>query len=459
VGQDQIAERYPNLELLRRMTDAKTWGALPVTFEGRPLGAIGLRSASPRELTDEEREFLLALGRQCGQALERARLHDATQTARAEAEQANRAKDDFLAMLGHELRNPLSPILTAVQLMRARGDTASSREHGVIERQVNHLIHLVDDLLDISRVTRGKVELDRRLHKLSTLVSKAVEVVMPLVEERRHQLAVSIPPEDIWLDVDEFRICQVLTNLLTNAAKYTERGGRIDFSASPDGAAIAIRVADNGTGISADLLPRVFDLFVQGFRSPDRTQGGLGIGLALVRSLVELHGGSVAAFSEGVGKGSELVVRLPVIETARAATREDGERPSRERLQVVSRRILVVDDNEDAAMLLGDLLRSVGHEVRVAHDGSNAIDTAARFRPEIGILDIGLPGMDGYEVAAAIRERLGAEVRLMAVTGYGQQKDVACAERAGFEAHFIKPVALAKLLAQIELELGRTQPP
>src|SRR5205823_1654114 len=178
------------------------WGALPVTFEGRTLGAIGLRSAMARELTDEEREFLRALGRQCGQALERARLHDATQAARAEAEQASRAKDDFLAMLGHELRNPLSPILTAVQLMRARGDTGSSREHSIIERQVNHLIHLVDDLLDISRITREKVELDRRQHKLSALVSKAVEVVTPLVEERHHRLTISLPPEEIWLRVD-----------------------------------------------------------------------------------------------------------------------------------------------------------------------------------------------------------------------------------------------------------------
>jgi signal transduction histidine kinase/CheY-like chemotaxis protein len=451
VGEAAIAQRYPHLESLRRMNDGQTWGALPVTFEGRILGAIGLRSATSRELTEGEREFLLALSRQCGQALERARLHDATQAARAEAEQASRAKDDFLAMLGHELRNPLSPILTAVQLMRARGDTSSSREQSIIERQVNHLIHLVDDLLDISRITRGKVELERRPHKLTALVSKAVEVVTPLVEERRHRLTVSVPSEDIWLRVDDFRICQVLTNLLTNAAKYTERGGTIHLSASREGAEAAIRVTDNGTGITADLLPRVFDLFVQGFGGGDRSHGGLGIGLALVHNLVQLHGGSVTAFSQGAGKGSEFVVKLPAIEAARGAVHTDGERSIRERVEVVSRRVLLVDDNEDAALLLGDLLRSVGHDVRVAHDGASAIDAATRFRPEIAILDIGLPDMDGHELAVAIRERLDTKVRLMALTGYGQQNDVARTERAGFEAHFVKPVALAKLLTEIEM--------
>jgi CheY-like chemotaxis protein len=278
--------------------------------------------------------------------------------------------------------------------------------------------------------------------------------VTPLVEERHHRLTVSIPAEDIWLRVDEFRICQVLTNLLTNAAKYTERGGTIHLSANREGAEVAIRVTDNGTGISADLLPRMFDLFVQGFAGRDRAQGGLGIGLALVRNLVQLHGGSVTAVSDGAGKGSEFVVRLPVIEAVRAAAHTDGEQSIRARVEVVSRRVLVVDDNEDAAILLGDLLRSVGHDVRVAHDGASAIDTATRFQPEIAILDIGLPGMDGFELAAALRERLGTDVRLMALTGYGQQNDVARTERAGFEVHFVKPVALARLLT--EIEMGRS---
>jgi signal transduction histidine kinase len=451
VGEAQILERYPNLQSLRRMTGALTWGALPIFFEGRTLGAIGLRSSSARDLTNDEREFLLVLGRQCGQALERARLHDATEASRADAEQASRAKDDFLAMLGHELRNPLSPILTAVQLMRIRGDASSKKEQNVIERQVNHMIHLVDDLLDISRITHGKVELARRPQKLSALVSKAVEVAKPLIDERQHRLSVSIPSADIWLDVDDVRICQVLTNLLTNAAKYTQRHGGIALTAVHDENGIAIRVKDNGSGIAPDLLPSVFDLFVQGFQSADRKQGGLGIGLALVRRLVEMHGGSVSATSDGIGKGSEFVVRLPVIEKARPTVSPEGERSIRERVHVVRRRIVVVDDNEDAAILLGDLLRSVGHEVRTAHDGPSGLELVARFQPEVAILDIGLPGMDGYELAAAIRESGTESIRLMALTGYGQQQDVARAEKAGFAAHFVKPVALARLLTEIEI--------
>ena len=454
-GADRIAERYPNLVAMRDALGAVTWGALPIFFEGRTLGAIGVRSSTARDLTSDERELLLVVGRQCGQALERARLHDATEAVRAEAEQANRAKDDFLAMLGHELRNPLAPILTAVQLMRIRGDDASAREQDVIERQVHHVIHLVDDLLDISRITYGKVELDRRPHRLAALVAKAVEVVTPLIEEREHRLSVTIPPDDVWLEVDDVRICQVITNLLTNAAKYTPPGGAIELAVHREDGRIAICVTDNGSGIRSDLLPRVFDLFVQGYQSSDRKQGGLGIGLALVRRLVEMHGGSVGATSDGPGAGSAFTVRLPVIAAARAAVASGGERSLRDRPRVVPKRILVVDDNEDAAVLLGELLRSVGHEVRIAHDGATALASLAQFRPELALLDIGLPGMDGYELAAAMRARAGAGLRLMALTGYGQQQDVARAERAGFEAHFVKPVAPAKLLTEIETETGR----
>jgi signal transduction histidine kinase len=452
-GEERILQCYPNLQSLRQMCGALTWGALPIFFEGQALGAIGVRSSRARDLTSDERELLLVLGRQCGQAMERARLHDATEAARAVAEHASRAKDDFLAMLGHELRNPLSPILTAVQLMRMHGVSGSTKEQDIIERQVNHMIHLVDDLLDISRITHGKVELARRPQTLSALVAKAVEVATPHIDERQHRLSVSVPAEDIWLDADDVRICQVLTNLLTNAAKYTPRGGRIELVAERDESesGVAIRVKDNGSGIAPDLLPRVFDLFVQGFQSADRRQGGLGIGLALVRRLVEMHGGSVGASSDGVGMGSEFVVRLPTIEKTRSVDYADGDLSLCERPQVVPRRILVVDDNEDAATLLGDLLRSVGHDVRTAHDGVSGLELVARFEPDVAILDIGLPGMDGYELAAAIRERAANRTRVMALTGYGQQQDVARAERAGFDAHFVKPVALARLLAEIEI--------
>ena len=453
VGADEIQRRYPHLVEQRMMVDAKTWGGLPITFEGRTLGAIGFRGSHERDLTDEERGLLLALGRQCGQAMERARLHDATLAARADAERANRAKDDFLAMLGHELRNPLSPILSAIQLMRIRGESGSVREQDIIERQVKHLIHLVDDLLDISRITRGKVELDRRPQKVSTLVAKAVEIATPLMQEREHELSVSLPPDDVWLDIDEVRMAQVLTNLLSNAAKYTDRGGRIELRVERAAAGIVVRVRDNGAGIAPELLPRVFDLFVQGYQTSERSQGGLGVGLALVRTLVEMHGGTVHAASAGLGRGSELTVSLPVLETKRTRlATSDGLRSLRDRLTVSPRRILVVDDNVDAASLLCDLLRSVGHDVQMAHDGPAALELQPVFEPEIAILDIGLPGMDGYDLATTLRERAGATIALIAVTGYGQEQDRLRAERAGFGSHFVKPVALARLLAEIELQ-------
>ena len=429
---------------------------LPIVFEGRTLGAIALRNSTPRELSADDAAFIRALGRQCGQALERARLHAATEAARAEAETANRAKDEFLAMLGHELRNPLSPILTAVQLMRMRGESSSAKEQNIIERQVNHLIHLVDDLLDISRITRGKVELDRKPTKVADIVAKAVEVTAPLMQERRHELAVEVAADDLWLDADEVRMTQVVSNLLTNAAKYTERGGKIALRVERDGDAAVIRVRDNGAGIAADLLPRVFDLFVQGYQTSDRSGGGLGIGLALVRKLVEMHGGSVSATSAGLRMGSEFTVRVPALDTTRTAASSDGDRPLRDRLRISSRRVLVVDDNIDAASLLCELLRSVGHDVREAHDGEQALELQRTFQPEIAILDIGLPGMDGYALATALRDAAGPAIRLMAVTGYGQPQDRKRAESSGFAAHFVKPVAIAKLLAEIEIRGAAT---
>jgi CheY-like chemotaxis protein len=281
--------------------------------------------------------------------------------------------------------------------------------------------------------------------------------VTPYMEERRHHFTVSFPAEDIWIDADEVRISQVLTNLLTNAAKYTDLGGRVDLNAERTGSHVVIRVKDNGAGIAPDLLPRVFDLFVQGYQTSERSQGGLGIGLALVRELVEMHGGTVGATS-APGQGSELTVRLPILETKRVLTQpRESEGSFRARVSVTSRRILVVDDNADAAMMLADLLRTVGHDVRTAHDGKSALEIHAKFQPEIALLDIGLPGMDGYELATAMRASGGPAIRLMAVTGYGQEQDLARAERAGFHAHFVKPVALAKLVAEIEMHVPETK--
>jgi CheY-like chemotaxis protein/nitrogen-specific signal transduction histidine kinase len=406
-----------------------------------------------RPLSSDEEAILLAIGQQCGQALERARLHDVTQRARAEAEQASRAKDEFLAILGHELRNPLSPILTAVQLMRLRGEVSSAREQNIIERQINHLTRIVDDLLDISRIARGKVQLDKRAVSLASVVTKALEIVTPLCEERHHRIDVIMADEDIWLEADETRLCQVLTNLLSNAAKYTPPEGHIEIRIVPSGRHVAIHVKDNGHGIAPDLLPRIFDLFVQGSRTSDVRLGGLGIGLALVRSLVRMHGGTVSVTSDGLGHGSEFVVELPTIEVRRAPLPPpaDSECGLRDRVHVTPRRILVVDDNEDAGTLLGEMLRSLGHDVVVTLDGPRALEAAKHFAPEVAILDIGLPVMDGYELAAALRNRFGPTLRLMAVTGYGREQDRDRALRCGFDCHFVKPMSLQKVLAAIEV--------
>jgi PAS domain S-box-containing protein len=457
VGADAIRGRYPHLAAARDAAQVRTWGAVPIKYEDRSRGAIGFECAHERPLIREEEELLLAVGRQYGQAIERAQLHEATQIAHAEAEQASRAKDEFLAILGHELRNPLSPILTAVQLMRLRGEVSSAREQNVIERQVTHLIHIVDDLLDISRVARGKIQLERRPLKLSAVVAKALEITGPLYEERRHRLIVTMPDDDIWLEADETRLCQVFTNLLSNAAKYTPIGGLIDLSVRRQGKRVKICLRDNGDGIAPDLLPRIFGLFVQGTRTTDKA--GLGIGLALVRNLVRMHGGTVTAGSEGIGRGSEFSVELPLIDVHREPQpMSDADRNLRDRVQMAPRRILVVDDNEDAGTLLGEMLRSVGHEVVVALDGPRALEAVKHFHPDVAILDIGLPVMDGHELASALRDRFGSSVRLLAVTGYGQEQDRARTAQSGFQAHFVKPVAIQKVLAAIEVMTTRTIP-
>jgi PAS domain S-box-containing protein len=383
--------------------------------------------------------------------LDRAQLLAQAQAARADAEQANRAKDEFLAVLGHELRNPLSPILSAVQLMRLRGEERTQREQNIIERQVDHLVHIVDDLLDIARITQGKLELDNGPVEVRGLVTKAIEMTAPACNERKHRTTVVFDESGLWVEGDETRLCQVLTNLLTNAAKYTPPGGTIDVRVFRDSTDVCISVRDTGAGIATDVLPRIFDPFMQEHRISKRGVGGLGIGLALVKSLVGMHGGKVLASSAGPGLGSEFVVRLPVLEVKATRSPADLERPLRERIAVTPRKVLVIDDNEDAAMLLGEMLRAIGHEVVVAHAGEEALDAVQRFTPDAAIVDIGLPGMSGYDVAAQLRRRFGATLRLMAVTGYGQAHDRMRAFEAGFDLHFLKPVSVQKVLAEIEL--------
>jgi len=383
-------------------------------------------------------------------AEDRLRLLEAATAARIEAEAANRAKDEFLAMLGHELRNPLAPILTALELMDMRRDDSSRRERDVIARQVKHVVRLVGDLLDVSRIAQGKVVLDRKPIELARLVDKAIEAAAPLIEERRHQLVVDVPP-GLWFDADETRICQVISNLLTNAAKYTDHGGTIRLAAAAEDDRLVITVRDTGIGIPPELLPNLFDLFVQGKRAIDRAEGGLGLGLAIVRSLVTLHGGEVAVRSDGPRTGSTFEVRLPALASLAAAGERKKTPPPGTYAVMSDTRILVVDDNVDAAELLSDALTGLGYDTRTAYDGPSALEVAAAFNPDVALLDIGLPAMDGYELARRLRERPSAAkpLRLIALTGYGRDSDRARTREAGFDAHMVKPIDLSALDGEI----------
>ena len=351
-------------------------------------------------------------------------------------------------MLGHELRNPLAPMLTALQLMRLRGGAELERERQVLERQTRHLVRLVDDLMDVSRITRGKVELRRQLVEIASVVARAIEIASPLIEQRAQHLEVAVPPQGMLVDADPARLAQVLANLLTNAAKYTPSGGRVEVSATRQGSQIELRVRDDGIGIAPELLPRIFDLFVQGERSSDRSSGGLGLGLAIVKSLVQLHAGQVSAQSEGLGRGTTFVVLLPAAAARRLALVPEEAAP--QRTDAPSLRVLVVDDNVDAADMLGEILRELGHEVRVAHDGPAALVAASDFEPHLALLDIGLPVMDGYELAERLRDLPGrAGLRLIALTGFGQESDRARALEAGFHEHFVKPVDIDQLASAL----------
>ncbi|MEJ7603364.1 MAG: ATP-binding protein, partial [Kofleriaceae bacterium] len=378
------------------------------------------------------------------------------------AQAANRAKDEFLAMLGHELRNPLAPILTSLELMRLESEVTMRREREIIERQVHHMVRLVGDLFDVSRITQGKVKLDRAPLEVAHLVGRAVELATPLIEERGHRLSVEVSP-GLIIDADETRICQVLTNLLTNAAKFTEPGGQIQLVVTKDpdatGGQVVMTVKDSGMGIPPELLPQVFDSFVQGQRSSARSEGGLGLGLAIVRSMVELHGGSVRARSDGVGKGSEFEIRLPP--GRRRRLRPSQSPATVKRVTTDARRVLIVDDNQDAADVLGDALTKGGHVVRVAYDGPTALDVARTFYPQVALLDIGLPIMDGYEVARQLRilDLGGARIRLIAVTGYDQERDRQRTAEAGFDAHLAKPATYLTVMGLLGDAPEREGPP
>ena len=370
--------------------------------------------------------------------LAQAALREHAEQLRDHAEQlrdADRRKDEFLAMLAHELRNPLAPICSGLDLLRLSG--AESEVVDVMGGQVEHLVRLVDDLLDVARIVRGKVELRTELTEVRSVLGRAVEVVKPMIDAQRQTLDMRLAEEAIWIDGDPVRLTQVVSNLLSNASKYGDAGGRIGLFVQTEANEVILVVSDDGIGIEPDLLPRVFDLFTQARQPADRPQGGLGIGLTVVRSLIEMHGGTVAAASGGPGQGSEFIVRLPCAKCpprSDSSDRPDGAASS-------AHRILVVDDNAPAAMLLQRLLEKLGgHEVVTANDGPTALSTAERHCPDLILLDIGLPGYDGYEVARRLRSRAEfAETLLVALTGYGSDEDRRRSAQAGFDEHLVKP--------------------
>ncbi|MGQ0748990.1 MAG: PAS domain S-box protein [Betaproteobacteria bacterium] len=377
--------------------------------------------------------------------------------------EADRRKDEFLAQLAHELRNPLAPVRNAVELLRRKGSNEPEVRwsQDVIERQVGHLTRLIDDLLDVSRITRNRLELRKQRLDLSEVVQAAVETSRPIIEQCGHEFTVTLPPEPVYLYGDLVRLAQVFMNLLVNAAKYTERGGRIGLSAgrAAGGSEIVVKVKDTGVGIPKDKLPRLFEMFFQVDRALERSQGGLGIGLSLVRSLVDLHGGSVSAHSEGPGKGSEFIVRLPVVMETQESAAAPKPAAGADTNGASRRRILVVDDNRDAADSLAMLLRLTGEDTHTAHDSLDALSAMEKFRPHVALLDIGMPNLNGYDLCRRIREQpWGKDVALIAVTGWGQEEDRRRTKEAGFDAHMVKPVdyaALAKLLASLSESKNR----
>jgi PAS domain S-box-containing protein len=388
---------------------------------------------------------------------ERKRLEDELRKHAADLSQADRRKDEFLAMLAHELRNPLAPIRNALNALLLQGQEhgqAARQAWDVIERQVECLVHLVDDLLDVSRISLGKIKLEKRRVDLAAVVSHAIESSRPLIDARKHDLLVTLPDEPMPIEADMTRMAQVVLNLLNNAAKYTPVGGRICLSAEKVTDQVAIHVRDTGMGIPANILPKVFDLFTQAERTLDRAEGGLGIGLTLVRRLTEMHDGTVEAFSDGLGQGSEFVVRLPLLRQAlpsNTPTKDGGKEPI---AATPRKRVLVVDDNRDSAESLAMLLRLTGQDAHTVHDGRQALVVAEAYRPDLVLLDIGLPGIDGYEVARRLRsEPWTGTTALVALTGYGDDETRQRAQSAGFDRHMVKPVdfdALRRLVASLE---------
>jgi signal transduction histidine kinase/DNA-binding response OmpR family regulator len=416
---------------------------LPLTARDKILGCLAFAyGPSERQYNQSNLSLMEDLASRAGIALDNAMLVRNIQ-------EADRHKDEFLATLAHELRNPLAPIRNSLHMLHlADARTDVGKLHETMERQVNHMVRLVDDLLEVSRITRGKIDLRKEVVDLASVVRSAVETSKPYLDAAKHVLTVSIPEEPIYLEADSVRLAQVISNLLNNAAKYTDAGGQIHLSAERVGDAVRVVLRDNGVGIPAEMLPKVFNIFTQIDRTLGRSQGGLGIGLTIVKRLVEMHAGRVEVFSDGEGRGSEFVVTLPLAKRApvvQPVTPPPQVQPPKE-----DQRILVVDDNRDAADSLGALLEFLSARVRVEYNGASALAALDAFKPDIIFLDIGMPGMDGYEVARRIRQAEAHKcVRLIALTGWGQSEDLRRSRDAGFDLHLVKPIEFHTLQSLI----------
>jgi signal transduction histidine kinase len=430
--------------------------AVPLVGLDRVQGVLFVSHAGPDAYTDDHLRLLSVVASQIAAYLTACRLREQEaqivsehEAARAAAEAENRAKDEFLAMLSHELRNPLMPIGIAMRTIRgqAERDPDVQLARDVVERQVKHLARLLDDLLDVSRLTRGKIELRKETVALQTIVAEALEVTRGFIDARSLVVSMSLPDDPLWFEADPTRITQVVGNLLNNAAKYTPRGGEISVTGYGERGEVVLRVRDTGIGISPEMLPRIFDLFAQVDQSLVRSEGGLGLGLTLARTLIELHGGTIIVHSEGPGRGSEFVVRLPVGVPVGPRRRDESRR-----VAVQARHILLVEDDDHVRKALHRTLTLDGHRVEVARDGPEGVEIALATGPEVAFIDIGLPGIDGYEVGRRIRAALASRVLLVALTGYGQDRDHRRSSEAGFDAHLVKPITyedLTRLLGPV----------
>ncbi|MGN6547853.1 MAG: PAS domain S-box protein [Aureliella sp.] len=459
-GQPEILQMVPesllvalsrdrdHLELLRQL-GLKSYLSVPMKARGKVIGVLTFVSSTGRHYSESDLEVAEDLAHRAGVAVENARLYEALKDA-------DRRKDEFLATLAHELRNPLAPIRTGLEVLKLAGDdrNLANETREVMQKQLEHMVRLVDDLLEVSRITRGKLQLRKERVELNSAITSAIEAARPLIDDAGHTLKLNLLPEPIYVDADPTRLSQIFTNLLSNAAKYTDRAGVIELTVTRNEEHLTVSVRDSGIGIPAEHLSKIFEMFSQVDSAIERSQGGLGIGLSLVRALVEMHGGAVEAKSEGPGKGSEFIVRLPILKTHKEQPQEAP--PSEEtRRRFANHRILVVDDNKDAARCLAMLLKIMGNETATAHDGAEAIEAAREFRPDIVLLDIGMPKMNGYEVARSIRKAAwGQGMILVAVTGWGQEEDKRRAVEAGFNLHLTKPIeasSLHKLLISLNI--------